>query len=477
MASLSKSRRLMLSACLALPAAVLGTGLSEFALTMPQVSTARLAIAQNQPLATAENAVVYIETELGRGSGVILASDGLIVTNAHVVEGARQVTVTLQGRAVPAEVVALGHPNCLDLALIKVSNQSNLPVIPLGDISQVYKTEPVFAIGYPGPLPSSSATITNGIVSNLYSRDGLIQFDGPINGGNSGGAVVNGEGKLVGIATSKIEGSHGRVVEGMSFAIAVDKVLTFVESYRRGDPAVIGYSIMPGSNPDQGSLVQSLTLDGQVASGVLQPGDSAFCGDSTLADVYTFEAESGQGIMLAMASQAMGIYLVLVSPTGEVVARSGQEEPNQAAIILEKLPTTGTYTVIANALRPDQAGPYQLRATELLLVERGAIDSRTRPCFEGGQRCQTYAFQAQAGQPITVMIHNAEFESFLALLDASGEAVAPEQSDYASMSFVLPTAGWYTLVVSNTEPDATGSFMVSVHDTATLISAQAISQR
>ena len=152
MASLSKSRRLMLSACLALPAAVLGTGLSEFALTMPQVSTVRLAIAQNQPLATAENAVVYIETELGRGSGVILASDGLIVTNAHVVEGARQVTVTLQGRAVPAEVVALGHPNCLDLAPIKVSNQSNLPVIPLGDISQVYKTEPVFAIGYPGPL-------------------------------------------------------------------------------------------------------------------------------------------------------------------------------------------------------------------------------------------------------------------------------------------------------------------------------------
>lgn len=470
-----KAQRLMLSGLMALQAAIAGTVVSEFVLTVPQPSVARMALAQGHSLASAENAVVYIETDRGSGSGVIIEADGLILTNAHVVEGARQVKVTIQGRSVPAEVVATGHADCLDLALLKVSSQTNLPVIQFGDITQVYKTQPVFAIGYPGVLPSDSATITNGIVSNLHQQMGLVQFDGSINGGNSGGAVVNSEAKLIGIATKKIADDN---TDGLSFAVSIDKVIAFVDAYHRGAPAVVGRAIMPGRNPDSGRLVQSLALDGQTVSGVLQAGDSAYCGDGSLADVYTVEAEAGQAIMLDMISQDMGVYLMLFGPNGELLAQTGSQSQNQAAIILEKLPQTGTYSVIANATQADRTGRYQLRATEPMLMEQGRLTSRTRPCFAGGQRCQDYPFQGEENQTVTVVLQQAEFTPYLVLLDAEGQIIAEGQTDpEAVVNFTLPASGWYTLIVSSVEPEAQGQFVVSVHDTETLTPAEAVSQR
>lgn len=470
-------RRLMLSACLALQAAVLATGISEFVMTTPNIAITRRAMAQSQSLEAAENAVVYIETNRGQGSGVIVDSDGLIVTNAHVVEGARQVTVTLRGRSVEAEVVAIGHRDCLDLALLRVAHHANLPTIPLGDMARVSKAQEVFAIGYPGAVQSTSATITRGIVSNLHARSGAIQFDGSINGGNSGGAVVNSHGELLGIATSKLVGTNGNQLDGISFAVAVDKVVSFIESYRRGDPALIGQAILPGNNPDSGRLVQSLTLDGQVISGVLQPGDSTFCGDSTLADIYAFEAEAGQSVMLDLVGQDMGVDLVLVSPSGQAIAVARRESRNQAAIVLEKLPETGTYSVIAKANQRDRDGRYQLRATEPILVEQGVLHGRSRTCSDSGHRCQTYAFEGRPNQTVTVILHRAEFAPYIALLDASGQRITTGQSGEAFVNFTLPAAGWYTLVVSNTDPAASGQFTVSVHDTETLAIPREVSQR
>lgn len=474
-----KVRRLFVSGAIALQAAVVGTALSELALTIPQPLSSGAALAQNASVNAAEASVVFIETNRGRGSGVIVDSSGLIVTNAHVVDGARQVFVTIQGRRMEAEVLSMGHSNCLDLALLQVSDPINLQAISFGDIASVQKTQQVYAIGFPGGAPSSvSATVTNGIVSNLYANRGQIQFDGPINGGSSGGAVVNTSGQLIGITKGKIIGTNGNVVEGMSFAISVDKVQAFIEAYRQGGSFVLGQAVMPGSNPDNGLLEQTLALDGQTTVGVLQAGDSTFCADGSFADVYTFEAESGQGIMLNMVSQDMGVYLELVSPSGEVLARTGRESRNQSAIILEKLPETGTYTVLANAFHPERSGRYQLRATQPFLVEQGSLNNRTRPCFEGGQRCRDYEFQGQANQTITVVLRQAEFDPYLVVLDAAGNVVARGKTDRdAVVNFTLPEDGWYTLLVSSVEAEASGQFWVSVHDIETLTAQEEVSQR
>ena len=476
-AFIAKPRRMMLSLCVALPTALLGTGLGEFAMTTPNIAITRQAMAQSQNLEAAENAVVYVETDRGSGSGVIVENDGLIVTNAHVVAGARTVNVILRGQSVPAEVVAIGNQNCLDLALLRVANHSNLPTVKWGDISRVSKAQEVFAIGYPGAVQSTSATITRGIVSNLHASRGEIQFDGSINGGNSGGAVVNSNGELLGIATSKLVGTNGYQIDGISFAIAVDKVLTFIESYRRNDPALIGKAILPGSNPDSGHLVQTLTLDGQLTDGVLQQGDSAFCGDSTLADVYVFDAEAGQGVMIDMISQDTGVGLVLVSPSGQAIAVARQEGRNQAAIVLKKLPETGTYSVIAKANQRDRNGRYQLRATEPMLVEEGTLNGRTRTCSDSGHRCQIYPFQGRANQTITVILHQSDFAPYLVLLDSSGQPVATGQTGEAFINFTLAENDWYTLVVSNVDSADSGQFRISVHDTETLIASREISQR
>jgi serine protease Do len=467
------AHRLLLSGILALQAAVAGTVISEMAMATPLFGSARVAVAQNASIDSAESAVVHIRTERGLGSGVIVNAEGLIVTNAHVVEGAQDIEVTIRGRAISAEVVAMGNADCLDLALLQISSPPpNLPIARMGDIKQVYKTQTVFAIGFPGAVRSESPTVTRGIVSNLHAQWGVIQFDGNLNPGNSGGAVVNDSGELVGIATFKLKDT-----EGMSFAVSVDKVLAFIDSYHQGNPAMMGQAFIPGSNPDSGQQVQSLSLDGQTARGVLQAGDSLFCGDSTLTDVYTFEAEAGQSIMLDMVGQDMSIDVVLVSPSGDIIAGDRSNGRNQAAIVLEKLPETGTYSVMAKASQQDRDGRYQLRATEPVLVERGMLDRRTRPCTSEGLLCETYAFQGNADQTVTVILHQAEFAPFVILLDEAGEPVATGQSGDAFANFTLPAAGWYTLVVSNTQPEATGEFVVSVHDTATLMPAEEISQR
>lgn len=473
-----KTRRLLVSSFMALQTAIVGTLVGEFAVAVPLMSPAKAAMAQTTSIEQAEAAVVHIETEHGSGSGVIVDADGLIVTNAHVVEGASQVSVTIRGRAVPAEVVALGSSNCLDLALLRVSNQGNLPVTPFGNLDKVQKTQQVFAIGFPGAVPSTSATITRGIVSNLHHRQGLVQFDGAIIPGNSGGAVVNSDGELIGIATGQAVDSNGSPLGSVSLAVSVDQVMVFIESYRQGYSPAIGRMIKPGSAPDSGGLEQALALDGRAIHGALQPGDSSLCSDGSLADVFTFDAEMGQSVMLEMLSQDMGVYIMLVSPSGEMVARTGREEPNQVAIVLEKLPETGTYTVVANALQPERSGRYQLRATQPFLVERGSLERHTRPCFEGGQRCQDYHFQGQANQTVTVLLQQAEFDPYLALLDASGNVITRGQTDRdAMLSFTLHEDGWYTLLVSSVEIDANGQFMVSVHDTETLTSTQDVSQR
>ena len=211
------------------------------------------------------------------GSGVIFdAKSGYIVTNAHVVENASEITVTLQdGRDLKADVVGSDEPS--DVAVLKVKSDG-LIQISLGDSSHVEVGDFVVAIGNPFGL---AHTVTSGIISGL-SRSGInpdgyedfIQTDASINPGNSGGALVNLHGELIGINTAILSRSGGNI--GIGFAIPVNMAHSVMDqlikfgSVKRGLLGVSMYTVTPdiaqslGLPSAQGALV-SQVIDGSPA--------------------------------------------------------------------------------------------------------------------------------------------------------------------------------------------------------------------
>jgi len=186
------------------------------------------------------------------GSGVIFdARSGYIVTNAHVVENASEITVTLQdGRDLKAEIIGSDTPS--DVAVVRVK-PDGLTQIPLGDSARAEVGDFVVAIGNPFGLQH---TVTSGIISGL-SRSGInpdgyedfIQTDASINPGNSGGALVNLRGELIGINTAILSRSGGNI--GIGFAIPVNMARSVMEqlirygSVKRGQLGVSMYTVTP----------------------------------------------------------------------------------------------------------------------------------------------------------------------------------------------------------------------------------------
>jgi S1-C subfamily serine protease len=167
------------------------------------------------------------------GSGFILDRNGIVVTNAHVIEGASRITVTLlDGRELDADV--LGSDRDADIAVLKVK-ASNLPALPLGHSSDLMIGETVIAIGNPFGL---SNTVTTGVLSaqgrTVPSERGerlftdFLQTDASINPGNSGGPLVNAGGDVIGINTAIIQGATG-----IGFAIPADRARRVVDDLLR----------------------------------------------------------------------------------------------------------------------------------------------------------------------------------------------------------------------------------------------------
>lgn len=167
--------------------------------------------------------------ELGSGSGVIYSEDGYIITNYHVIEDATSVVVTLSDEQ-EYEAVIIGADEASDLAVLKIDAGRKLPAAELGNSSELQIGELVVAIG--NPLGYDN-TVTDGIVSGLnrqlsdYTDEmTLIQTNAAINSGNSGGALVNGRGEVIGINSAKLVASNA---EGMGFALSIDEVKPLVE--------------------------------------------------------------------------------------------------------------------------------------------------------------------------------------------------------------------------------------------------------
>ena len=212
----------------------------------------------------------------GLGSGVIVRADGYILTNHHVIDGAEQVTVELtDGRSFKADVVGSDAPS--DLAVLKIAGASNLQTLSLGNSDAVAVGDVVLAVGNPLGV---GQTVTMGIVSAKGRATGgtsfedFIQTDAPINQGNSGGALVNTDGELVGINSQILSPSGGNI--GIGFSIPANMARNVMTqlidqgTVRRG---MLGVTIQPVTSDIARSLGLT-TVRGALVNGVAagQPG-------------------------------------------------------------------------------------------------------------------------------------------------------------------------------------------------------------
>ncbi|MCU9847929.1 Do family serine endopeptidase [Defluviimonas sp. WL0024] len=221
----------------------------------------------------------------GVGTGFIISADGQIVTNAHVVEGADKVSVTLaDGRKVDGKVV--GADPATDIALVRIEDGGALPTVAFGDSTGLKVGQDVVAIGNPFGLGNS---VTAGIVSalgrdiNSGPFDNYIQTDAAINKGNSGGPLFNAEGEVVGINTAIFSPSGGSV--GIGFAVPSETAAKVVADLA-GDGTVergwLGVQIQPvtediaaalGLVKAEGVLITDVTADTPAAKAGLTRGD------------------------------------------------------------------------------------------------------------------------------------------------------------------------------------------------------------
>ncbi len=222
--------------------------------------------------------------ERAMGSGVVISSDGYILTNNHVVDGADKVRVTFMGDK-EYEAVVIGTDPPTDVALLKI-DAHNLPMLEISDSDELRVGDQVMAIGNPFGV---GQTITMGIVSalgrniNLMDYSDMIQTDASINPGNSGGALVDMKGRLVGMNSAMISRTGGSA--GVGFAIPTNMAMRIVSSLRDGGSVQRAYlGVLPqrvdqamadyyGMDRPQGVLIAQVNADTPAENAGLQEGD------------------------------------------------------------------------------------------------------------------------------------------------------------------------------------------------------------
>ncbi len=222
----------------------------------------------------ASPAVVTIQVGRGAGSGSIISSEGLILTNEHVIRNANRGVVKViaaEGKEYQGNVIAVDSPN--DLALVRLNTSDRLPTIPIASANSIKVGQTVYAIGSPFGL---SGTFTQGTLSRI-APNGDLQTDAAINPGNSGGPLLNSRGELIGV-NKAILSAGGRGNIGIGFATSATEAQQFVAQNRnRTAPQVAAApSQAPrlGISVDAASLIiESVERNSVAASIGLRPGD------------------------------------------------------------------------------------------------------------------------------------------------------------------------------------------------------------
>jgi serine protease Do len=346
--------------------------------------------------------------ERSSGSGVVVDADGYIVTNAHVVENATRIEVELpyeatggapgrsilkrRGRTVGAQVVAIDHET--DIAVIKVEAQG-LPVLAFGDSDGLRPGQLVLAFGSPLGLESS---VTMGVVSavarQLTPDDPMIyiQTDAPINPGNSGGALVDTEGRLVGINTLIYTQSGGS--EGIGFAAPSNIVrnvfgqIRKTGRVRRGEIGVNAQTVTPimaealGLGPDAGVILSDVAPGGAAAKAGLEPGDIVLAldgkpmenGRQFRINIYTRGVGEQVGLQVRRGTRTLSVRVPVMERENDNARLEALIGPQQL------IPQLG---IVAIDLTPAVAQLLpQLRG------EKGAVVARVTPAAPYSQQGQ-----------------------------------------------------------------------------------------
>jgi putative serine protease PepD len=255
-----------------------------------------------------------VEGGISVGTGVIISSDGEIVTNAHVVEGADEIRVRLAGETEPREVNLLAADRGNDLALLRMSGDG-FEAATFADPSSVRLGDQVVAVGFALGL-DGEPSVTLGIVSAIDRTirgsqdvylDGLIQTDAAISSGNSGGPLVNVAGEVVGINTAVIRDTATTAASNVGFAISVDEALPIINGLRERasgesgarDEAYLGVELAERLDGGQGVLVAGVQ-DGTPADDAgLLDGDLVVAVDDAVID-------GAAGLIAAIRDHAPG---------------------------------------------------------------------------------------------------------------------------------------------------------------------------
>jgi S1-C subfamily serine protease len=288
-------------------------GADDDALLLDSYSRTVSAVAARLAPAVVRVEAKNAEGKAGTGSGVIISPDGLVLTNSHVVQGAKRVRLaTTEAQRLEADV--LGDDPHTDLALLRVSAPNALPFAPLGDSKALRAGHVVIAIGNPLGFES---TVTAGVVSALgrslraYSGrliDDVIQTDAALNPGNSGGPLVSSRGEVVGINTAVILGA-----QGICFAVASNTakfVLTEILRHGRVRRAYLGVAAQTtalarrlahraGVKQETAAALAQIEADSPAAKAGLKVGDLVLALDGT-------RIEAADDLIRALNAEAIG---------------------------------------------------------------------------------------------------------------------------------------------------------------------------
>jgi len=377
------------------------------------------------------------EQPRGVGSGFILSSDGYVMTNAHVVEGADEVLVTLTDkREFKARIV--GADKRTDVAVVKI-DATGLPAVRVGDVSRLKAGEWVMAIGSPFGLEN---TVTAGIVSAKQRDTGdylpFIQTDVAINPGNSGGPLINMRGEVVGINSQIYSRSGGFM--GISFAIPMDEAMRVSEQLRtsgRVSRGRIGVQIDTvskdvaeslGLAKQQGALVRGVESGSPAEKAGIEAGDIITRYDGKpvdkVADLPRLVGNTKPGTRTSItvyrrgATRDLSITIAEIEPDEKLAAKAsdpnGKNKPSTSAqqlglVVEEITPAQAKELKIKGGVRvvsaDDAAARAGLRADDVI-VALANTEVRSIKDFDAALT------KAEKGKPLNVLLRRGEWAQY-----------------------------------------------------------------
>ena len=289
----------------------------------------------------------YQSTSAASGSGFIISDDGYILTNYHVIEDSSHISVSMyNGDSFDATLIGYDESN--DIAVLKIDAEGLAPVI-LGDSNNLNVGDSVVAIG--NPLGELTFTLTSGTISAkdrevTFSNNttmNLLQTDCAINSGNSGGALFNLYGEVIGVTNAKYGTSSGSSasIDNIGFAIPINTIMNIVESIiEKGyiSKPYIGISVLDVSAETQaygiptGAAVQSVTENGPAAQAGLQRGDVITAVDGkamTSTELVSFVGSASVGQQIVFSIYRQGETLEITVDVGEQIQSALEQKEQQ----------------------------------------------------------------------------------------------------------------------------------------------------